>query len=70
MITKIMYNFIFGILNKKKFKKGGRHGVGAQGCDCKATVVGPIPTRGNELLFLYNFIFSLWYQDKSSATTI
>ena len=34
----------------------GRRGAGAQGCDCNATVVGSIQTRGNELLFLNIFI--------------
>ena len=36
-----------------------------QGCDLNATVIGSMPTRGNELLFLNIFISSLWYQDKS-----
>ena len=41
---KYLYNFrIFNAL----FDTWGRRGPGAQGCDCKMTVVGFIPTRGN-----------------------
>ena len=32
--------------------------VVAQVCDCKVSVVGSIPTRVNELLFIHIFIFS------------
>ena len=38
---------------------GNRRGAGAQGCECNATVVGSIPTRVKELLFLNIFISSL-----------
>ena len=41
--------------------------VVAQGCDCNATVVVSIPTRGNELLFINIVISSLWHQAKSPA---
>ena len=34
----------------------------AQECDCNTTVVGPIPTGGNELLFINIFISPLWHQ--------
>ena len=40
----------------------GRRGVGAQGCNCNATVVGSISTRRNELLFINISIFSFWHQ--------
>ena len=33
----------------------------AQGCDCNATIVGPIPTRENDLL-INIFISSLWHK--------
>ena len=34
----------------------GRRRAGAQGCDCNAMVVGSIPTKGTELLFINIFI--------------
>ena len=41
-----------------------RRGPVPQGCDCKATVVGSISMRGNELLFINICISSLWYKAK------
>ena len=35
--------------------------VVAQGCHCNATVVGSIPTRKNELLFINIFVSPLWH---------
>ena len=37
----------------------------AQGCVWNAMVVGSIPTRGNELLFINILISSLWQQGYS-----
>ena len=34
----------------------GRRGARAKACDSNAAIVGSIPTRGNELLFI------IWYQ--------
>ena len=42
-----------------------RCGAGAQGFECNATVVGSIPIRENELLFINILIFSLWHSGKS-----
>ena len=45
----------------------GRRGPGEQKSDCNATVLGSIPTRGIELLFINIVISSLWHQAKSPA---
>ena len=45
----------------------GRHSAEAQGRDCNVTIVGSIPTPGNDLLFLNIFYSPLWYQGKNPA---
>ena len=61
-----LYEFAQYIFKGTLNYRDGR-GAEAQGCECNATVVGSIPTRGNVLLFINICISSLWHQDKCPA---
>ena len=58
---------MFGLSNCVNLDIFPISGAGAQGCDCNATVVGSILTKGIELLFFNFCISSLWHQGKSPA---